>query len=170
MRVTTPIGRLPATAVVVANVAFWPSWTLAVGWLAQRTPDRRFAADDLLTAPRGFEGDGRWYRDGLQIHRWKDTLPEAGALFGGVAKRSIGAGDAATLQQLLVETRRAEHAHWGMASGVLLTVLWNPWWAVPVNVGYAVAANLPCIAVQRYNRARLRRAISAASRRPTSGR
>jgi glycosyl-4,4'-diaponeurosporenoate acyltransferase len=170
VRVDTPVGRLPAAAVVVANVVFWPAWTAAVGYLAQRTPDARFATDDVITRSRPLERDGGWYRDRLHIDRWKDRLPEAGATFGGFAKRSVAAGDPAVLEQFLVETRRAEHAHWGMAAGGLLTVIWNPWWAAPVNLTVAALSNGPCIAVQRYNRARLGRALTAVRRRATSSR
>jgi glycosyl-4,4'-diaponeurosporenoate acyltransferase len=157
-------------AVVAANALFWPGWTAAVGWAAQRTPDRRFAGDDVLTAARTVERDGDWYRDTWRIEQWKDALPEAGAVFGGFSKRSVDGGDLAVMEQFLVETRRAEHAHWGMAAGALLTMLWNPWWAAPANVAVAAASNVPCIAVQRYNRARLRRAIDAVRRRATSAR
>jgi glycosyl-4,4'-diaponeurosporenoate acyltransferase len=155
-------------AVVAANVVFWPAWTAAIGYLAQRTPDARFAADDVLTRPRPFEQDGHLYRDSLQIQRWKDRLPEAGTAFGGFAKRSVSGGDPEVLEQFVVETRRAEHAHWGMAAGAALTLLWNPWWAAPINVTVAGVSNLPCIVVQRYNRARLRRALDAVRRRTTS--
>ncbi len=170
MRVDTPIGRLPAVAVVLANVAFWPTWTAAIGYLAQRTPDARFAGDDVITRLRPFEQDGAWYRDRLHIEQWKGRLPEAGAAFGGFAKRSVSGGDIGVLEQFLVETRRAEHAHWGMAAGVVLTTLWNPRWAAPINAAVAAASNAPCIAVQRYNRARLRRTLTALRRRATSSR
>ena len=170
MRVKTPIGQLPATAVVAANLAFWPLWTAAIGWLAQRTPDTRFAGDDVVTRPRAFERDGAFYRDDLGIDRWKDELPEAGAVFGGFSKRSVGSGSLDVLEQFLVETRRAEHAHWGMAAGFALTLVWNPWWASGANAAVAASSNLPCIAVQRYNRIRLRRALSALQRRATSSR
>jgi glycosyl-4,4'-diaponeurosporenoate acyltransferase len=171
VRIQTPIGRLPASVVVLTNVAFWPTWTAVVGWVAQRTPDARFAADDLVTTSHSFERDGAFYRDDLGIHRWKDRLPEAGATFGGFSKRSVATGDLIVMQRLLVETRRAEHAHWGMAAGVALTALWNPWWAMGINATVAAASNLPCIAVQRYNRLRLRRTIDAVQRlRPTSSR
>ena len=79
-------------------------------------------------------------------------------------------GDVEVMEQFLLETRRAEHAHWGMVAGVAVTLLWNPWWATPANVAVAVGSNVPCIAVQRYNRARLRRAIVAVRRRATSAR
>lgn len=169
MRVRTPIGELPASAVIAANVLFWPTWTAMVGWAAQRTPDRRFAADDVLTCERTVERGGRWYRDSWRIESWKDSLPEAGRAFGGFEKRSVAGGDVDVMEQFLVETRRAEHAHWGMAAGAVLTLLWNPWWAAPANMAVAAGSNVPCIAVQRYNRLRLRRAI-AARQRATSGR
>ena len=165
MRIRTQLGRLPASAIVLANVAFWPAWTAVVGWVAQRTPDERFAHDDAVTRTRPFEGNGDVYRETLQIHRWKDRLPEAGGAYGGFSKRSVSVGDVEMLEQFLIETRRAEHAHWGIAAGVLLTTLWNPWWAFGINATVGASSNLPCIAVQRYNRIRLRRAVDAARRR-----
>jgi glycosyl-4,4'-diaponeurosporenoate acyltransferase len=159
MRVATPVGRLPWWAVVLGNTAFWPVWTVAAGFVTDRASLSRFAHDDAITRLRAFEGDGNWYRDHLDIHAWKDRLPEAGAAFGGFAKRSVRGGDVEHLQAFVVETRRAEHAHWRMLAGVVVTCAWNPWWAFPANMAFAVGSNLPCIAVQRYNRARLDRLI-----------
>jgi glycosyl-4,4'-diaponeurosporenoate acyltransferase len=170
MRVSTPVGRLPATAVIAGNVLFWPTWTALVGYVAQRTPAGRFSDDGWITSPRTFEGESAWYRDTLQIDRWKTRLPEAGSAFGGFEKRTVSAGDPEVMQQFVVETRRAEYAHWGMVGGVVLTLLWNPWWAAPANIAVAAGSNLPCIAVQRYNRARLGRALAAVRRRATSSR
>lgn len=168
MRVSTPVGQLPASVVIVSNVLFWPAWTALVGYTAQRTPDGCFVADDVITCERSVERGGAWYRDVAKIDAWKTRLPEAGAVFGGFEKRTVSTGDPEVMERFLVETRRAEHAHWGMAAGVVLTLLWNPWWAAPANVAVAAGSNLPCIAVQRYNRARLRRVLAAVRRRPTS--
>ena len=41
--------------------------------------------------------------------------------------------------------------------------LWNPWWADLVMVAYALAANLPCILAQRYNRLRFQRLLARRS-------
>lgn len=139
---------------------FWPAWTAAAGYLAERVPSQAFESDDALTRLRHFEHDGDWYRDCLLIHAWKDRIPEAGAVFGGFAKRNIQGSDADELIEFVVECRRAEYAHWVMSSGVVLTYLWNPRWAFPVNAAVAAGSNLPCIAVQRYNRARLNRTIA----------
>ncbi|MCZ3387445.1 MAG: hypothetical protein LH630_10900 [Actinomycetia bacterium] len=170
MRISTPLGRLPASAVIAGNVVFWPSWTVLVGLAAQRMPDARFANDNVISRQRGFERGDRWYRDTLRIDRWKSLLPEAGATFGGFEKRTVNGGDQSTMEQFVIETRRAEHAHWAMLGGVLLTLLWNPWWAAPANIAFAAGSNVPCIAVQRYNRVRLRRTLAAIRRRATSSR
>jgi glycosyl-4,4'-diaponeurosporenoate acyltransferase len=146
-------------------MVFWPAWTFAVGYVAHRVPADRFADESGVTRARAFERDGAWYRESMQIERWKDRLPEAGALFpGGYAKRSLDARDPASLATFVIETRRAETAHWGMAGGVLVTLLWNPWWAAPVNLAVAAGSNVPCIAVQRYNRARLTRLLCRLAR------
>ena len=42
--------------------------------------------------------------------------------------------------------------------------LWNPWWLWAGQAAYAVTANVPCIAVQRYNRARLGHVVAHARR------
>ena len=169
MRVRTPVGRLPATAVIAANIVFWPTWTAVVGWAAQRAADSRFERDDVITRPRPVERNGDMYRSRLHIHRWKDRLPEAGAVYGGFSKRSISDGDVEGLKRFALETRRAEHAHWGMLTGAVVATLWNPWWAFGVNAAVAASSNLPCIAVQRYNRLRIGRVLDAVRRRPTSG-
>ena len=78
------------------------------------------------TGRRRFEGE-RLYRDVLRIQRWKDRLPEAGALFaGGVCKRAAHRRRAGGLERFVVETRRAELGHWLAAAAGPLFVLWNP--------------------------------------------
>ena len=74
---------------LLANVVFWPAWTLAVGYAAARAPAARFAEDDVLTRGRPMERDGAWYEEQLAIKQWKDRLPEAGAVFGDFAKREV---------------------------------------------------------------------------------
>jgi glycosyl-4,4'-diaponeurosporenoate acyltransferase len=170
VHVRTPVGRLSVSTVLVANVAFWPAWTAFVGWAAQRTPDARFAHDDVITRERSIERGGDFYRDDLAINRWKDRLPEAGSAYGGFTKRTVAGGNPAVMERFLLETRRAECAHWAMAAGWFVTLLWNPWWAAGVNATVAASSNLPCIAVQRHNRLRLRRALDAVRSRATSSR
>ena len=57
-------------------------WDDLVGEDLRRLGDERLARDGWGLRERRFEDGGRWYRRRLRIHRWKDRVPEAGALFG----------------------------------------------------------------------------------------
>ncbi|GAB3111477.1 hypothetical protein GCM10027055_12130 [Janibacter alkaliphilus] len=147
-------------AIITWDVLAWGVAHAATGYLAHRLPEHRLERDGVVLRLRGVETSGRWYRERLRIHRWKDLLPEAGALFdGGVSKRRLPATDRAGLETFVRETRRAELAHWwAMACGPVF-VLWNPPLAGGLLVAYGIGANLPFILVQRYNRARLERLL-----------
>jgi glycosyl-4,4'-diaponeurosporenoate acyltransferase len=157
---------MPQGPTVVVDVVAWGVCHAATGYAAHRLPEGRLRQDGWLLRARRFEAGGRWYRDRLQIHRWKDRLPEAGDLFrGGISKRQLPAYDAAALQRFARETRRAELAHWWAMSCGPLFVLWNPPVAAGLLIGYGVAVNLPFIAIQRYNRFRIDALVERRARR-----
>jgi len=135
-----------------ANLLGWPTLHLVVAAIALRLPAHSFARDSWITAPRRWERGGCLYRNWLGIRRWKSLLPDGAPWFGGFAKKRLRSRDPLYLEQFLVETRRAELAHWCMLLCLPLFFLWNPPWACLVMTAYALAANLPCIAAQRYNR------------------
>ena len=143
----------------VANILGWPVVHLAIGFASVRLPSAAFACDNWLTAPRGWEADGRLYRNWMAMRRWKSLLPDGAPWFGGFAKKSLRAPDTHYLQQFILETRRAEIAHWCMLGCLPVFFLWNPPWACWVMTAYALAANLPCILTQRYNRLALHRVV-----------
>jgi glycosyl-4,4'-diaponeurosporenoate acyltransferase len=158
--VSLPIWSLPDEVAVLVDIAVWCVWGVAVGYLFHRLPAARFAAGDRLTRIRAWERDGRLWSDRLAIRRWKDRLPEAGSLFaGGFSKRHLRTRRRAHLERFVAETRRAEWVHWTVLAIAPAFFLWNPPWLAAVMVVYGVAANLPCILVQRYNRARLERLL-----------
>jgi glycosyl-4,4'-diaponeurosporenoate acyltransferase len=148
------------------DVVAWGLVHAATGYLAHRIPAGRLQRDGWLTRPRPWEADGRLYTTTLRIHEWKDRVPEAGALFaGGTSKAHV---TRAGVEELVVETRRAELAHWWAAGASPLFVLWNPWYAVPLLVSYGLGVNLPFIAIQRYNRLRATRVLARRSSTPRS--
>jgi glycosyl-4,4'-diaponeurosporenoate acyltransferase len=154
---------------VLVDVGAWALIHSATGYAAHRVPLHRLQSDGWLLRLRRFEGDGRFY-ERLAIRRWKDALPEAGALFpGGVSKRRLPSPDAAGLQRFAAETRRAELGHWWAMAGGPLFALWNPPPIAAAMVAYGVLVNAPFIAIQRYNRARVSRALVRASRSSPSG-
>ena len=153
--------ELPGGLSLALNLLVWPSWSLAVGYIGHRRAVASFARERWWSALLPIERDGAIYARGLQVKRWKDLLPELGGFFpGGFAKRSMR-NDRQHLQRFAIETRRAEWVHWIVFAIWPVFALWNPPWAVAVMFVYATAANLPCIVVQRYNRARLLRVLKA---------
>lgn len=146
---------MPQWLTVVVDVLAWGFFHAATGYAAHRLGDERLARDGWLLRARAFERGGHWYRRRLRIHRWKDRLPEAGALFeGGVSKRELPGRDADGLRTFVRETRRAELTHWWAMWCSPLFLLWNPPLAAALLVAYGVLVNVPFIAIQRYNRSR----------------
>jgi glycosyl-4,4'-diaponeurosporenoate acyltransferase len=92
----------------------------------------------------------------IGIGKWKELLPEAGALFrGGFRKRRMRSLDSGYLEGFRRETNRAEFSHWITLISGMSFFVWNPWQIGCAMVAYAVLTNLPFIAIQRYNRPRL---------------
>ena len=146
---------------VLLDIVVWGGWSSLVGYVAHRRPVGAFDRDTWLYRLRRFERGGAWYRR-IGIKRWKEWLPEAGGLFtGGFAKRAVRLHDREHLERFVVETRRAEWTHWTIMLITPLFLVWNWWWVDLAMIAYALAANGPCLIVQRYNRARLLRALGA---------
>lgn len=160
------VVHLSDPATVLVDIVAWGLVHAGSGYLAHRVPVRWLARDRWLFRERRAERGGRLYTRTLRIARWKDRLPEAGALFaGGISKRHVtGAADGG-LERFVVETRRAELAHWLAAAAGPLFALWNPPAVVPVMVLYGVLVNAPFIVVQRYNRIRASRVLRARAAR-----
>ena len=156
---------MPQAVTVAVDVVVQGIFHAATGYAAHRLGDDRLRRDGWLLRERRFESGGRFYRDRLHIHGWKDRVPEAGALFrGGVSKGELPGRDRAGLELFVRETRRAELGHWwAMACGPLF-VLWNPPLPATLLVAYGVGINLPFIAIQRYNRIRTRSVIARLDR------
>lgn len=156
-----PPVDLPNWAMVVLDIVVWGAWSALVGYVAHRRRADAFIGDGWLYRLRSFERGGALY-ERAGIKRWKDRLPEAGALFtGGFSKRSVRTRDRVQLERFVAETRRAEWTHWTIMLVTPVFLVWNWWWVELAMIVYALAANLPCLVVQRYNRARLLRLLGA---------
>lgn len=147
-----------------ANLLGWPLIHIGIGSVFVRMQPDHFTHDNWLTAPREWEHEGRVYRDLLSIRSWKHLLPDGAPWIGADAKKKIYRRDSAHLAQFQLETRRAEVAHWCMLCCLPVFFLWNPPWACLVMTAYALAANLPCILAQRYNRLALNRVLQSRNR------
>jgi len=142
-------------ALITANVVGWAAVHVITGYTAHRLSRERLDHDWWIHRRRPWENDLAFYRSSLHIHAWKDRLPEAGAVFpGGVSKRNLPSFETQALSAFINETRRAELAHWWALAATPIFALLNPPIALPVTITYGVGANMPFIAIQRYNRQR----------------
>jgi glycosyl-4,4'-diaponeurosporenoate acyltransferase len=140
-----------------------------LAWALTQLAAERFDAGNLFARPKKWERAGRFYEKIFLIKSWKDTLPDAAGWFrDGFPKATLRTAKPDFLARFLCETWRGELVHWLALLSVPLFCVWNPWWAVLVNGAYAVAANLPCILVQRYNRARFQRLLATQANREIS--
>lgn len=150
---------------VALSVATWIGVSFAVGWWGARWPDARLEADGPFTRLRGWERSGAWWQRHLRVQRWKDRLPEAGAFFGGTAKRHLPSRSDQGLEAFRRETVRAERVHWLILASTPVHLLWcRPTVALGM-VAYGLVFNVPFIIVQRANRGRLDRILSRRRRR-----
>lgn len=145
---------------LAADIVVWSVVHAATGYAVHRLPLSRLQRDGWLLRSRAGERDGRTYERRLRIRRWKDRLPEAGALFpGGVSKRHV----TRDLDRFVAETRRAEYGHWLALACSPAFALWNPSSGLALMTAYGVLVNAPFIAVQRYNRQRAQRILARRS-------
>ena len=146
--------KLPVIWIVWLNAGGWLCLQLGLAWLFLRLPAHWFNWRNA----RMNRANRQLYERFLLIKRWKDWLPDGARWFShGFSKRALANKHPEYLRRFVCETRRGEICHWLAIACVPLFGLWNPGWGLLVNAAYALLANLPCILVQRYNRARLLR-------------
>ncbi|KZE37292.1 glycosyl-4,4'-diaponeurosporenoate acyltransferase [Bhargavaea cecembensis] len=150
--------ELPMIWTIVADIAVWALFHLAISYALYRLPLRLFEKETALTRIRSLEQNGRIWQRLSRVRQWKDRLPDGDSVIGrGFPKKRLGNGSKDYLRQFAAESRRAEWTHWLLIPPAFLFFLWNPPWAGWVMVAYALAANLPFILIQRFNRPRLLR-------------
>lgn len=150
------VFHLPPTWTVVLDILAWLVIHLGVSYLVTQVPSRLFRPSSWLYRARSWEKNGLFYEVIFLVRKWKSFLPDGAALFqGGFRKGRLKLRTRDYLQQFKRETCRCELAHWLTMLFAPTFLLWNRWYAGIIMIAYGVAANLPCIIVQRYNRLRL---------------
>ena len=153
-------AELSVPALIAANAVAWPVIQLGLARAGERIPARWLNQDRALFRIRAGESDGRLYERLFRIRRWKDLLPDGTRITGsGFSKSRLSRRDRAYLTTFREKACRGELVHLAALLATPLFLLWNPQWVMPVHAAYALLANLPCILVQRYNRARLARVL-----------
>ncbi|HRQ88735.1 MAG TPA: hypothetical protein PLA50_08045 [Bacteroidia bacterium] len=153
--------ELPPVWIVVLNCLAVPAIHLGVSWFFTRLDAARFRPESPLWRERRWERGGDIYQRLFRIRAWKRFLPDAAPWFDGFAKGRLRDKDPAYLRAFVVETCRGEAAHLAQIPALCLVLIWNPWPAAAIAMLiYAVVSNLPCLILQRFTRARLRKAVA----------
>lgn len=143
---------------IVINIIVWLVINLGVGLSTARVQLNSFNPQSWLYRQRIWERGGKIYKARLKVKKWKRLMPAVAAVVkGGFRKKHLGNADAAYVRRFILETCRAEFTHWVIFLFSLIFFLWNDWWIALIMVAYGLATNMPCIAIQRYNRMRLER-------------
>jgi glycosyl-4,4'-diaponeurosporenoate acyltransferase len=143
---------------IVINIIVWLVINLGVGMSTARMQLNSFNPQSWLYRQRIWERGGKIYKARLKVKKWKRLMPAVAAVVKvGFRKKHLGNADAAYVRRFILETCRAEFTHWVIFLFSLIFFLWNDWWIGLIMVAYGLATNMPCIAIQRYNRMRLER-------------
>lgn len=145
---------------VLFDCVAWFVIHMGVSYIMTYMPREYFNSQSWAFRGRNGENEGKIYQDIFFVKKWKGFLPEGAALFAkGFRKKRLNGKNKDYVRAFVAETCRSEAVHWVTMGFAPLFFLWNPLWVGVVMIGYAVAANLPCIITQRYNRIRLERML-----------
>lgn len=124
-------------------------------------PRHIFKSDRFPFKAYAFEKDGAVYKKVL-VHKWKDIVPDASKVIAKMTKKRISRhADADAIERLIQETCIAEIVHWIL---IVLTPVYSI--GIPVKFGilfsvFYALGNLVFIIIQRYNRPRFQKILTA---------
>jgi len=153
---------LPHFWIIFLDIFLWLVIHLGISYACSKIPIGKFDPQNRFYRPKSFEKGGKLYTRIFKIKKWKNIVPDGAKLFrGGFPKKNLEQCSQEYLRTFALETCRGELTHWLqiLPSGIFF--LWNIWWAGIIMVIYALCVNIPCILLQRYNRARLMRVTSS---------
>ena len=156
---------LPNLWIIILNVLGIPSAHMLLSWLCTNIPSACFQ-NRSKSATTNLNPI---YERIFFIRKWKHLLPDAAPWFKGFSKGKLTSTDPTYLNQFIVETKRGEFSHWLQWIVISGFILWNPYPANIIILGYAAFSNVPCILNLRYTRKRLTRVTTKKTKRPPNG-
>lgn len=121
-----------------------------------KLPISLFHSGSWLYRERSWERKGQIYQDYFRVKKWKNQLPELSDFLTFLfSKKKMVKLDPDYLYIFVLETCRAELAHWCIIWSMLAFTLWRGTNSSVLVFFIAVALNLPYVIIQRYNRPRV---------------
>ena len=160
-------GRDGLTKGLARCVAYIAAWGILCFPLGRWFKALHLKWDRHPFACRAWERDGAVYEK-LGVRAWKDLAPDVSKAFPKIVpkKALTGRFDADVVRDMLEETCVAELTHWLLClTGLALLPLWPGAGGAAVYLVYVILGNVPFIIIQRYNRPRFGRLLTAMERR-----
>lgn len=146
--------------IISLDIVGWLVIHLGISYLCLKIPISFFEKDLSWFRVKNWETRGRIYLRKFKVKKWRGIVPDGAGLFkGGFPKKNLESSNPQYLKTFFYETKRAELTHWLTILPSPIFFLWNIWWAGIIMIAYALIANIPCIILQRFNRARLKNVI-----------
>lgn len=121
-----------------------------------------FHYDGWLYRERRWERSGEFYQSSLKVKRWKNVLPELSDFLRFLfPKKRIRTHTPQYIYRFVLETCRAELAHWCIIFSSLLFFLWTTPGMSLLMIAITIIINMPYIVIQRFNRPRLLKILFA---------
>jgi glycosyl-4,4'-diaponeurosporenoate acyltransferase len=154
------IFYLPSHIMVILFFIFWPIMQVGAGLIGRSLPTKILTMDRWLFKPRKWEENNNIYHKIFFVHKWKKFLPDGDSFIkGGFEKKKLKSFDREYLERFIVESCRAETAHWLQILPFWIFGFFAPFFVVFLMLIYAIIVNIPCIIAQRYNRPRIKALI-----------
>ena len=146
--------------IIFLDISVWVVIHLGISYLCSLIPLNKFNTENCWYSTKKFEYKGNIYIGFFKIKKWKHLVPDGAKLFkNGFPKKKLQSCSPEYLEAFMLETCRGELTHWMQLLPAGIFFLWNIWWAGIIMIVYALCVNIPCILLQRYNRARLQKVL-----------
>lgn len=140
--------------IILLNILLCCLWSFIAFILCIKMGEKSLDYRKKRYIPQIWENNGKWYEKNLNIKVWKDLVPQHIGK-GGFSKRHMKKTSPEYIDRFILETCRGEWNHECCCIYSIIAIIINP-----IMIGVVIALlnlliNLPCVAIQRYNRIRL---------------
>jgi len=130
--------------------------SIIVTIISTNLPERYYNYKNWIYKERKWENKGEFYQQVFKVKRWKNHMPEiADFIKSAFSKNSIKEFDNEYIEKYLLESSRAEFAHWCIIFSSVIFLFYEGIATFIYMLLIAILLDAPFIIIQRYNRPRI---------------
>ena len=144
----------------IFNMFFWNlvivgAYHLIIFVICVKLPQSAFDENKPRYQMKKFERNGKFYKQTLKINVWKEHVPQFTGKNGFSKEHMANDVSVEYLNEFIAETCRGEWIHETQSLSIIFTFFANPPLYSFLFTFVVLLINMPCTAIQRYNRFRL---------------